>query len=103
MYSETKPHPEAPLARLVRPVRRSDKTESGIINVSLRIRKVRVVRRIERFGAKLQLHVLRKVQCAEDAQVRFKETGSAKRIASDRSKTRARLRRPRTIRRAVYS
>src|SRR5689334_18464585 len=103
MQSERKPHSKAPLPRLVRPVRRSDKTEGGIIYIRLRVRKVGVVRRIERFGPQLKLHGFREVERAEQAQVSFKETGTTKRIAPHRSKTRARFRRPRAIRRAVYS
>ena len=103
MNSETKPHSETPLPRLVRSVGRSDKTERCIINVRLRIRKVRVVRRVQRFGSKLQLDALREVERSIDAQVSLEETGTAERIASNRSETRARLRRPGAIRRAVYA
>src|SRR5262245_57520496 len=103
MNSETKPHSETPLPRLVRPIRRSDKPEGGIINVRLRIRKVCMVRRVERFGPKLELDALREVERSIDTQVRFEETRTAQRIPAHRSKARAGLRRPRTIRRAVYS
>src|SRR6185369_3903471 len=103
MQSERKPHTESPLPRLVRPVGRSDKSERGIINVRLRIRKVRVVRRVERFGPELKLHVLREAERPKDGQVSFEETGTTQRIASHGAKTRAGFRRPRTIRRAVYS
>src|ERR1051325_3819730 len=103
MKLETEPHAEAPLPRLVRPVRRSDETKGGIINVRLRIRKVCVVRRVERFGPKLQLHTLREAERAKDTQVSLEEARTTQRIASLRSKARARLRRPGAIRRAVYS
>src|SRR5215213_2643800 len=103
MNSETKSHSETPLARLVRPVRRRDKSEARIINISLRIRKVCVVRRVERLRPKLQLHILRERERAVDAQVSLKETGTTQIIPPRGSKARAGLGRPRAIRGAVYS
>ena len=56
-----------------------------------------MVRRIERFRPELQLNALRKRERAVDTQVRFEETGATQAVPADRSKARARLRRPRTI------
>ena len=101
--SETKSHSETPLARLVWPVGRSDKPESGIINVRLRIGKVCVVRRVERLRAELQPDALRQAKSAIDTQVGLEKAGTTQSIPPHRSKARAGLRHPGTIRSAVYS
>ena len=96
-------HSETPLARLVRSIRRSDETERRIINVSLRIGKVCVVRRVERFRTELQFNAFRQHKRAEDTQISLKETWTTQTIPSHRAETRAGLRRPCTIRGAIYS
>src|ERR1041384_5478536 len=62
-----------------------------------------MVRRIERFRPELQLNALRERERAVNAQVRFEETRATQAVPADGSKARARLRRPRTIGRAVDS
>src|ERR1700754_2938461 len=101
--SEAQAHPETPLARLVRPIRRRDKTEGGIINVRLRISKVRMVRRVQRLRTKLQVHAFRQVERAEDTQIGLEETRTTQSISSHGSETRTGLRRPRAIRGAIHS
>src|SRR6187200_3391108 len=62
-----------------------------------------MVRRVERFSAKLQVDALREAEGAVDAQVSLEETGTTQSIPSDRSKLRPSRQRPGTICGAVYS
>src|ERR1044072_3852157 len=61
-----------------------------------------MVRSVERLRAELQVSALRDPERAEDTQVCLEETRTTQSIPSHRSKARASLRRPGTIRGAVY-
>src|SRR6476661_6446609 len=99
---EAKSQSEAPLPRLVRPVRRRDDPEVRSGNVRRWISEVCMIRRVERLGAELQVSALRDPERAEDTQVSLEEARTTQSIPPDRSKARASLRHPGTIRRAVY-
>src|SRR5262245_3559033 len=80
--SERNARAEAPLARLVRPYRRCDEAEVCAGDVRCRIGEVRVVGRVQRLRANLELHTFRDGERAEDARVRLEEAGSAKSVSA---------------------
>src|SRR5215510_8589596 len=87
MYSETKPHSETPLPRLVGSSRRRDKTKIGVVYIGLRVRKVRVVRRIQCFRTKLEFDALRDREGAVETKVRFKEPRPSQAVSTSRSES----------------
>src|SRR5262245_5659278 len=80
---------ETPLARLIRPRGSRDETEVCAGNVGRRIGEVRVVGRVQRLCAELELHSLRDCERAEDARVRLEEARPPKGVSAHVPETRA--------------
>ena len=76
---------EAPLPRLVRAIKPRDKPEVSACNVSVRVGKVRVVRRVQRFGAKLKLDLLRDRERAEDTEISLEKPWTTEVISAGTS------------------
>ena len=94
---EAKSRPETPLARLIWSIKPRDKSEVTVVGVTSGVREVRVVRRVQRLGSELELHLFRDRERSEDTQIRLEESRTTQIVSTPGSEAGASFVRPGTV------